>query len=137
MSNHYQTVNRVAFKPDVCFTDPCLDPCMVYLLRVARRTAPPLVQDTLVVTSANDSKHSGHSLHYVGRALDIRYTGVRVGGITPRITTAGGSQEEEQNRAARFWVGRMQQQLGPDYDVVLEGNHIHVERDSRCPVSGG
>ena len=131
MSNHYQTVNRVAFKPGVCLTDPCLDPCMVNLLRVAMRTAPPLVQDTLVVTSANDSKHSAYSLHYVGRALDIRYTEVRIGGIAPRMTTAGGSQAEEQERAARFWMGRMQQQLGPDYDVVVEANHIHVEWDTR------
>lgn len=131
MSNHYQTVNRVAFKADVCFTDPCLDPCMVHLLRVAMRTAPPLVQDTLVVTSANDSDHSGHSLHYVGRALDIRFTEDRAGAIRPRITIAGGSREEEQRRAARFWAGRMRQQLGPHYDVVVEGNHIHAEYDPK------
>lgn len=135
MSNHYQTANRVAFKPDVCLTDPCLDPCMVHLLRVAMRTAPPLCFDTMVITSANDSEHSAHSLHYVGRALDIRFLGERPGAIKPRITVAGGSQEEEQRRGARFWVGRMRQQLGPHYDVVLEGNHIHAEYDPK--VAGG
>ena len=128
--NHYPTVTSVAFKGDVRLTEACLDPCMTELLRVAMRTAPELGQDTLVVTSANDSGHKAHSMHYVGRALDIRYTGKRMGGIALPGVVLHAARMEQQRQAARMWAGRMRQQLPEGYDVVVEGNHIHAERDS-------
>jgi hypothetical protein len=102
---------------------------MVELLRVAMRTAPPLGGGTLVVTSANDSRHKHHSLHYVGRALDIRYTGARMGGIVFPEGYTVQQVYDRQRLEARMWAGRMRQQLPPGYDVVVEGNHIHAERD--------
>lgn len=132
MSNHYPTVNRVAFKEGVRLTDACLDSPMVGVLRVAMRTAPPLGEACLVVTSANDSTHGGHSLHYVGRAFDIRYTGQRIGGVVNPTTWAPEqNQQEYQGAVAKVWAGRMRQQLGKRFDVVVEGNHIHVEWDER------
>ena len=134
--NHYPTVTSVAFKGDVRLMDACLDPCMTELLRVAMRTAPPLWEDTLVVTSANDSKHSGHSFHYVGRAYDIRYLGPqRTGGIMVPADYTEQQVADKQRLEARMWAGRMRQQLPEGYDVVVEGNHIHAERDS-CKRGG-
>ncbi len=128
--NHYPTVIGVAFKGGVCITDACLDACMVELLRVAVRTAPPLGHSILVVTSANDSKHRAGSLHYVGRALDIRYTGARKGGIVFPEGYTLQQVQDSQMHAAREWAGRMRQQLPAGYDIVVEGNHIHAERDT-------
>ncbi|MCS3827449.1 hypothetical protein GGP85_002919 [Salinibacter ruber] len=74
--------------------------------------AKPLYEPTeqaLVITSAADGKHSTGSLHYSGEALDLRIWNLP----TP-------AQVAE----------RLQQELGPDYDVVHhEGSHIHVEYD--------
>lgn len=61
-----------------------------------------------VVTSVTDSQHVGASLHYVGYALDLRTKHVPV----------------EQHEAIR---AELAERIGPQYDVVLETDHIHVE----------
>lgn len=62
----------------------------------------------LVVTSITDGKHMPKSLHYEGKAFDIRLpSGVAIGGIVLECRKA----------------------LGPDFDVVWEPTHIHVEYD--------
>lgn len=61
-----------------------------------------------VITSVVDSKHSRTSLHYVGFALDLRTRDVPV--------------EKHQAICAEIAA-----RLGPQYDVVLESNHIHIE----------
>lgn len=61
-----------------------------------------------VITSALDGQHSETSLHYSGNALDLR----------TRHLDAG---------QAEAITDDLQDALGDDYDVVLEGNHIHVE----------
>ena len=134
--SHYPTVNKLAFKPDVIFTEANLDPCMAKLLQAAMRQAPPLYEDTLVITSATDDTHRTHSLHYVSRAVDIRYTGQRIGGIVVsedlfHDIAERQERQQRQERQARFWAGRMRQQLGPDYDVLVEGDHIHAEWDPK------
>jgi hypothetical protein len=63
----------------------------------------------VVITSAKDGKHSAHSLHYKGRALDLR--------------TWNLAGREMQVR------DELQAALGDDYDVVLESDHIHMEHD--------
>lgn len=63
-----------------------------------------------VVTSTYEGTHSPSSLHYVHRAIDLRLP-------IPAHRTAV--------------VQKMKQQLGKDYDVVLETNHIHVEHDPK------
>ena len=65
----------------------------------------------LVVTSLNDSKHSKTSLHYSGQAADLR---------THYFT--GSSQVALVADAIRDALGR-----NPDYDVVIESDHIHFE----------
>lgn len=62
----------------------------------------------LVITSANDSKHSHSSLHYAGRAVDLRTYNL------PLDT----KQEVRDKIAAK---------LNVDFDVVLEDDHIHLE----------
>ncbi len=62
----------------------------------------------LVITSVMEGKHSRGSLHYVGLAVDLR-----VNDLPPsewEIVT-------DQVKAA----------LGPQFDVVLEKDHLHVE----------
>ena len=63
-----------------------------------------------VITSANDSKHGPNSLHYSGRALDLR---------TRHLN--------EQGLQAVFH--KLKEALGEQFDVVLESDHIHLEWD--------
>ena len=60
----------------------------------------------LVITSGKDGTHGNGSLHYEGKAEDLR---------TWNVLDA--------------LVKQLKAHLGPDYDVVLEKDHIHVERD--------
>ena len=64
----------------------------------------------LVITSARDGKHMGGSLHYQGRALDLR---------TFYFTPL-------KRQEVHFEV---QNALGGDFDVILERDHIHLEFD--------
>lgn len=62
---------------------------------------------TLVVTSGMDGKHMPGSLHYQGLAADIRFP------LRDEIKAA----------------------LGPDWDVVWEKDHVHVEYDPKQPLT--
>ena len=64
-----------------------------------------------VITAGTDGKHMEGSLHYKGRALDLR-----------TFNVAG---KELQVKVA------LQQALGKDYDVVIEKDHIHCEYDPK------
>ena len=68
------------------------------------------VGQELVVTSLNDSRHSRTSLHYAGCAADLR---------THYFTDA---QATEVAAALRESLGD-----SPDYDIVFESDHIHIE----------
>lgn len=63
----------------------------------------------LIITSAKDGKHSAKSLHYEGLALDLRSRNV-----------AGAEKQV---------LAEMKTALGPDFDVVFEGDHFHIEYD--------
>lgn len=65
-----------------------------------------------VVTSVIDGSHSRSSKHYSGNAFDFR-------------TRHMGEGQPAQVREALSIA------LAGDYDVVLEGNHIHVEYDPK------
>lgn len=71
-----------------------------------------VVDRDAIVTSARDGKHSERSLHYEGRAIDLRTRDL-----------SSGQQE--------FLAERLKVELGPNYDVVLEETHIHVELDPK------
>jgi len=63
-----------------------------------------------VITSANDAKHMLGSLHYQDRGWDFRTF------TLPRSTTD-------------LIVKELKELLGPDFDVVLEKDHLHIEYD--------
>lgn len=66
----------------------------------------------LVITSCLDGQHMPHSLHYKGLAFDAR----------------------SRELAPAFQIharDEMKKRLGPDYDVVLEKDHFHIEYDPK------
>ena len=63
-----------------------------------------------VITSATDGKHGPHSHHYKGFALDFR------------------TRHVPEGWHARLHK-RLQDALGPEFQVVLHKTHIHVEYD--------
>ncbi len=62
----------------------------------------------LVITSGTDGKHSRTSLHYRGDAIDLRTRE-----LDPSVVEAV--------------AGEIRNRLGPDFDVVVERTHIHME----------
>lgn len=65
---------------------------------------------TLTVTSGTDSTHSVRSLHYSGYAEDYRTRDISASALSSM-------------------VAQVRAQLGTDYDVILEADHLHVEYD--------
>lgn len=102
-------------KPSVCLAD--LTPQMVLAAVVAREVYRRLdSRCSCTITSANDSKHSEASWHYKGRALDFR--------------------THDFNGDKRELLNALRAALGPEFDVVLEGEgtsneHIHLEWDPK------
>ena len=73
-----------------------------------------------VVTSVTEGKHRKGSLHYVGSAVDLR-TRHLPGGASGSDAQAVG----DQLRAA----------LGPDFDVIVEKNHVHIEHQPKTGLN--
>lgn len=65
--------------------------------------------EELVLTSTFEGTHSPGSLHYCNDAIDMRTPGKKIAEL----------------------VKDLKKRLGPDYDVILEGNHIHIEYDPK------
>ena len=70
----------------------------------------------LIITSALDSKHGYGSLHFRGDGVDLRTRHLQEHAVGPIID-------------------EMKDKLGPDFDVVLEGNHIHVEFQPKTGIN--
>jgi len=87
-------------------------------IMMAAVSAYDVEQSHAVITSAIDSKHGRGSLHYVGHALDFR---TKAAGVKPL-------------KADRI-VANMKAMLGPDFDVLNEGDHIHVEWQPKGAVN--
>jgi len=66
----------------------------------------------VIITSALDGQHSATSLHYAGCAVDLRTRHLR------------GTQAQE-------IADELNAALGQQYDVIYEGNHIHIEYQPR------
>jgi len=79
--------------------------CMVYL----KVTNNPYA---CVITSGSDGKHGPNSLHYKGKALDLR------------INTILKEQLPTVHKELK-WA------LGEQFDVVLESDHFHLEFDPK------
>lgn len=92
-----------------------LQPQMLVALMVAKQVFDQWQLD-LVVTSANDSEHSTNSLHYAGKAFDLR---TKHTGMSKAVADA------------------IRNQLAPlGFDVILEdlggvNEHLHVEYDPK------
>lgn len=64
--------------------------------------------EMLVITSVMDGEHMPASLHYVGAAFDCRYP-------------------VHSDAVVRSVVSQLRRALGPQYDVVEEETHLHIE----------
>jgi rhamnogalacturonyl hydrolase YesR len=64
----------------------------------------------LVITSGLDGEHSAGSLHYYGLAIDVR--------------TRYFNNKEKKEAAST-----LRSLLASEFDVIEEGNHIHIEYD--------
>ena len=69
----------------------------------------------MTVTSCTDGKHGTSSKHYIGSAFDVR--------------TRDLTQEKVEMAAAD-----LKDRLGTEFDVVVEGDHIHTEHDPKQPT---
>ncbi len=97
---------KLSFKPGVRLFG--LQPEMLWALDRCVDVWPTNV----TVTSARGDKHSRQSLHYSGNAVDLRTRDLN----------------DEQIRAV---VLRLRQVLGKRFDVLYEGNHIHIEHQPK------
>ena len=93
-----------------------IEPQMILAMHIAEQCCAELGTDC-TVTSAVEAKHGAKSLHYVGRAIDIR---TRT--LTPE------RQETLRERIAS--------RLGTDFDVLREATHIHIEWDPKGMLNG-
>jgi hypothetical protein len=69
----------------------------------------------LVLTSVRDGKHMEGSMHYIGAAVDCR--------LPSRYT--GETRDDVRIR------NELAEALGPQFDVLLEADHIHLEFDPK------
>lgn len=89
-----------------------LDPKLMMALIIADQVYNDHGIEDCVLTSGTDSKHSDHSHHYKGLAIDIRTSNVEVAMRAPIVAV-------------------IQKHLGNEYQVILENDHIHVEFDPK------
>ena len=64
----------------------------------------------MTITSGKDGKHMNNSLHYRGKAIDIRCRDM----ANPILVT-----------------NSLKSGLGGDFDVIYEKDHIHIEFDKK------
>ena len=121
----------IVFAPTVELGVANLDPESTELLTAALVTAPSLVADALYVTSACDGEHGQTSFHYAFRAWDLRFLGT-----APNLPDRTGAIDAADQRAeASRWAGRIMK-LRPHWQVIVESDHIHAERDMRAVFGG-
>lgn len=121
---------KIAFKPEVRLVEANLTLSSTAILGALIRTAPAMQGDVIVITSAADGTHGLNSLHPKGFAFDVRIYGTREGAVKSPFVP-GMMLATMQRAEATGWVGRLRAELGRDYDVVLESDHIHVEYDPK------
>jgi hypothetical protein len=83
---------------------------IVYAVSIADTLSKEISGKEITITSLLDGVHSKNSLHYSGNAFDLRvwyYTEKQKKALVEKLTLA----------------------LGKDFDVIDEGDHIHVEFD--------
>ena len=100
-----------------------LRPEVLFALIVAEGVWMKRGADELIVTSGIDGTHKRGSEHYSFLAADVR------------TKNLGTSYDRGPAKAA---CEELQERLGPDYDVIFEGEntegeHAHIEFDSKEP----
>jgi hypothetical protein len=133
--------NRISFKPEVRLSAGWIA-MLSEALDIFARWSPALGEDTMVVTSADDGRHSPTSLHYQGLAFDVRThpardsEDVRAGQVLVpgRSGEAAPSKSEAiewRDHLIEAWVERVKGSLGSSWDVIYEPQfiHIHCEYD--------
>lgn len=83
-------------------------PEMVLAIMVAEGVYAELGYPLLTITSGGEGRHSRGSLHYAGLAVDFRTR----------------HMERGDRRAA---ADMLRENLGAEFDVVLEASHLHCE----------
>jgi|APSaa5957512535_1039671.scaffolds.fasta_scaffold10843_6 hypothetical protein len=83
---------------------------MEHAWEVCERVTWEVCDRDAVITSGRDGVHSQTSLHYEGKALDLRTRDLDTDTVTK-------------------YAQALRQCLGDDYDIVIESDHIHVEYD--------
>ena len=117
---------RLAFKEGVVCDFANLDRESIRVLQAAMKTAPDMIDDLVMVTSAVDGQHGENSMHSLGRAWDFRFSGDRPGAIVPDP-----SGKMSQHAFAVAWARRISTVLGHGHDVIAEKDHVHAEVDRR------
>lgn len=91
-----------------------LSPQMAVAYAIALHVYNENVGLPCVITSGSDGKHGPNSLHYKGKALDLRTNSLRPDQVHPVFLA-------------------LKEALGEQFDVVLEADHIHCEFDPKEP----
>jgi len=65
--------------------------------------------ELFIITSTYEGNHGEGSLHYAHQAYDVR--------LPPRVQL-------------RLYA-KIREKLGPNFDVVMEGSHYHIEYDPK------
>jgi hypothetical protein len=112
----------VTFASSVQLSTACL-PIVGELFAALIDTKPKTFDNAVHITSADDGIHSATSFHYVGRGFDVRILGMRHGGIVVESMTG------RQHVIAGFWALRLTQQLKGRWQVMVEDDHLHCEKD--------
>jgi hypothetical protein len=100
------------FKPEV--NTQGTRPAIWYALGAANQAHWELTGHDVTVTSLNDGQHMKTSLHYQGMAADIR---------TKDLTPAEATRLHKS-----LWLTLFPQ----GFDVLDEGDHIHIEYDPKA-----
>jgi len=101
-----------------------LQPQMFHAWNVAGEVYEEVSNVDCILTAGVDGRHGHGSLHYVGLAIDLR------------IRNLDGSDEITAATMRKVAVAKehLKERLGPEYDVVLESNHFHIEFQPKEPI---
>lgn len=111
--------SKVITATGVVMTPRNVEPEMLRILEAVEITAPETRDGVIWITSAY--RTSSGSKHRTGEAFDIRIKNVKGFDL----------ETFAYNTIIQNWADRLSKSLGPNYDVVYETNHLHVEYDPK------
>ncbi len=95
-----------------------LTPQIMWALQICDSVSKEHTKREIMVTSISDGTHSRGSRHPYGFAADLRLSS---------WYDKGTPEDRKLHRA-------FTKELGPDFDVVLESDHFHIEWDPQAPI---